>query len=210
MKRLSRAGSPWLWRVARRMYSSRGPVRARRRRVPAEHQAHLCQRQRERAVGRDRLVVPRERRVPQPSPVELFALEERLQRGQRLRADRRPADRADRPAGREHPQHPDAERVGELADPGRLARDLDVRLAHSAAAIEQGGAERHRVPPPRHHGTVDDQPRAGAAPQLLGGGPIGPAAPAPEHHARRHRADRARPVERAGEHVAHALPPDLE
>ncbi len=24
MKRLSRAGSPWLWRVARRMYSSAG------------------------------------------------------------------------------------------------------------------------------------------------------------------------------------------
>ena len=37
----------------------------------------------------------------------------------------------------------------ELADPGRLARDLDVRLSDSADPIEQGGAQRHRVPPPR-------------------------------------------------------------
>jgi hypothetical protein len=58
------------------------PVRAGRRRVPAEHQAHPEQRQRERAVGTDRLVVARERRVPQRSPIELLALEERLQRGQ--------------------------------------------------------------------------------------------------------------------------------
>ena len=185
MKRLSRGGKPVIVQGRTPQVLLAGPVRARRRRVPAEHHAHLCQRQRERAVGRDRLIVPRERRVPQPPPVELFALEERLQRRQRLRADRRPRGPTRSPGSDESTRS--ARMPSESASsPIRAASpdDLDIRLCHSADAIEQGGAERHRVPAPRRHGAVDDQPRAGAAAQLLGGGPIGPAAPASEHHAR--------------------------
>ena len=140
---------------------------------------------------------------------EALALQERFERGQRLRAHRVQPHVDPRSRRCERANHIHAQGIGQTINAACLFRTIDVREGSVFARIQNSGSHPNRIASSPEQLAEYHEAGAGTARETLGRCGIGAPLPAADHHGGRHCAERTSAIQGAGQHVHQSFAPEL-